>query len=548
MQSRGDLPRAVARPGSRVSAGTSGSSTICGRIATFVGSLPLTATVRFVREGRRTILPCSGDEPVPDQQCDLSARLRQAPGQTYLNTWHGTPFKRMGYDMPDGASESANTLRNFLSADFLLSQNEYMTTTMYEDAYRLRGAFTGLGHRRGLSASRPTSTSDDTTTDQPDADRRRDIDPGGGWCCTRRRGAARPSPDQRTIFDEILRTQSHLQDALGAQLPRHRQGCTSPYTSSRKSGAHVAQVLVPNDIRPTRCWRSRHAGDRLLVDLLRLPRHRKPIVFFVPDRDDYGGRSRHYLSMPTQLPGPVYSTIDQSWPTSFRRHRGSLDRAPRRVGADDSHRSRTAAPPARVIDIVFRGARDGYRLVSLADAPRIPADPSRRHAIQRHHTRRSTCFRTSTTTDIECRGSSPRIAGHSGEPGKVDTRATQFIRSGGMNGSKLSHLCDDRNARVRRDYTSGPAAGRDLGDEWTRCFGDSRSTRSSTSAATARSGPPCCCTHPAAGARSGCTTTCGGATQDHPWKTDGCSGRCERYSRSTTSTTRSSRCPNPCAK
>ncbi len=24
------------------------------------------------------------------------------PGQVYVNTWHGTPLKKMGYGMPDG--------------------------------------------------------------------------------------------------------------------------------------------------------------------------------------------------------------------------------------------------------------------------------------------------------------------------------------------------------------------------------------------------------------------------------------------------------------
>ena len=42
----------------------------------------------------------------------------------YINTWHGTPLKSMGYDMVEGNSGSANTVRNFLHADYLLSANE----------------------------------------------------------------------------------------------------------------------------------------------------------------------------------------------------------------------------------------------------------------------------------------------------------------------------------------------------------------------------------------------------------------------------------------
>jgi CDP-glycerol glycerophosphotransferase (TagB/SpsB family) len=65
-------------------------------------------------------------------------------GQTYLNTWHGTPVKRMGYDIGDGASRVANVVRNLLAADYLLSANPYMTAHMYEEAHLLGNLYGGL--------------------------------------------------------------------------------------------------------------------------------------------------------------------------------------------------------------------------------------------------------------------------------------------------------------------------------------------------------------------------------------------------------------------
>ncbi|OZB76987.1 MAG: hypothetical protein B7X41_21410 [Microbacterium sp. 14-71-5] len=64
-------------------------------------------------------------------------------GQVYLNTWHGTPLKLMGFDMPSGAVQSANTLRNFLMSDYLLAANPFMAETMYEGAYRLTNVYPG---------------------------------------------------------------------------------------------------------------------------------------------------------------------------------------------------------------------------------------------------------------------------------------------------------------------------------------------------------------------------------------------------------------------
>ena len=48
----------------------------------------------------------------------------------------------MGYDMPNGNIESANTERNFLQANYLLSPNEHHTK-MYTEAYKLKGIYEG---------------------------------------------------------------------------------------------------------------------------------------------------------------------------------------------------------------------------------------------------------------------------------------------------------------------------------------------------------------------------------------------------------------------
>jgi CDP-glycerol glycerophosphotransferase len=57
--------------------------------------------------------------------------------QVYLNTWHGTPLKRMGRDAPGPAHHIANTVANLGAADILLSSGKWMTRTMYAGAYGL---------------------------------------------------------------------------------------------------------------------------------------------------------------------------------------------------------------------------------------------------------------------------------------------------------------------------------------------------------------------------------------------------------------------------
>lgn len=62
--------------------------------------------------------------------------------QIYINTWHGIPLKTLGYDLPDANLAVANTMRNFLSADYLISPNSFHSD-IYLKAYKLDGLYEG---------------------------------------------------------------------------------------------------------------------------------------------------------------------------------------------------------------------------------------------------------------------------------------------------------------------------------------------------------------------------------------------------------------------
>ncbi|GMA94677.1 hypothetical protein GCM10025881_15010 [Pseudolysinimonas kribbensis] len=119
------------------------------------------------------------------------------PGQLYVNTWHGTPLKHMGYDMPDGALQSGNVLRNFLAADVLLAQSPWMTQQMYLDAYKLRGIYEDASSRSATPAStgrrsRPPKTPRCAPRSESGATR------AGRSSCTRRPGPERGSAHHAT--------------------------------------------------------------------------------------------------------------------------------------------------------------------------------------------------------------------------------------------------------------------------------------------------------------------------------------------------------------
>ena len=63
------------------------------------------------------------------------ALFQKRDDQVYLNTWHGTPLKKMGRDVDAAYAHIANTQENLAAADMLLSSGSYMTDTMYVGAY-----------------------------------------------------------------------------------------------------------------------------------------------------------------------------------------------------------------------------------------------------------------------------------------------------------------------------------------------------------------------------------------------------------------------------
>ncbi|MFT6924622.1 MAG: CDP-glycerol glycerophosphotransferase [Psychromonas sp.] len=62
--------------------------------------------------------------------------------QIYLNTWHGTPIKSLGTDLNEKLLEHQNVSRNFLHANYILTQNKH-TTDILIGRYDIEGIYSG---------------------------------------------------------------------------------------------------------------------------------------------------------------------------------------------------------------------------------------------------------------------------------------------------------------------------------------------------------------------------------------------------------------------
>ncbi len=80
--------------------------------------------------------------------------FEKRPEQVYINTWHGVPTKSMGYEHTVERVENARgPARNYLMANYIVSANRFMTDVMYRRAYKADGLFEGTVLETGYPRS-----------------------------------------------------------------------------------------------------------------------------------------------------------------------------------------------------------------------------------------------------------------------------------------------------------------------------------------------------------------------------------------------------------
>lgn len=63
-------------------------------------------------------------------------------GQIYINTWHGVPLKKIGFDLYDGAELTKNVGRSFLQTDYMISDNSFLSDK-YINSFKLKNIYEG---------------------------------------------------------------------------------------------------------------------------------------------------------------------------------------------------------------------------------------------------------------------------------------------------------------------------------------------------------------------------------------------------------------------
>ena len=440
--------------------------------------------VSFVRFGSYAYYVALSRSKYLVNNATFPVQFGKREGQVYLNTWHGTPLKAMGYDVPGAALLTRNVVRNFLSADYLLAPND-TTSEMYLSAFRMRNIYEGAI----LDVGSPRVDRQTLTDDQKQQFRAR----------LRERGVS--VDDRETILyaptwhgsfyapiNDIQQLRARV-DAISSQIDSGKYRLLlkvhQQVYKHAKDVADIREILVPNDLPTNEVLAVTDVlitdYSSIFIDFLATGR---PVLFFAPDLREY--RSTRGLNLPAdQWPGPVTSDLDELIGYVKNLHTGAADDpvvayTDQYATARERYCARENGSAANdVIDIVFRGRAAGPNVRRNFSDGRTSLLIHVGGLLENGITASALCLLDNIdygTYDVSVTfplGSSTTRA-HMVD--RINRNVRLLPRFGGTNGSKLqvtSMLAVKMRTRRQHKRSLSTHAAL-LRDEWVRCFGAAR--------------------------------------------------------------------------
>jgi CDP-glycerol glycerophosphotransferase len=236
----------------------------------------------------------------------LPNNYRKRPGTTYLQTWHGTPLKRIGFDndrwkeKPRGLDHMA---RDFAKWDFLVSQNPF-STEIFRRAFRFDGEILETGYPRNDALSSP-----EAAVTRARVREELGIEDGVRAILYAPTWRDNVVDDRGALKFALALDAERLEAALGADhrllVRLHYLLASAPIAGV---GTFVRNVSGRPDIRDLYL-----AADVLVTDyssaMFDFAVTGKPIVFFPYDLDEYKDSVRgFYFDLEAEAPGPLCRT------------------------------------------------------------------------------------------------------------------------------------------------------------------------------------------------------------------------------------------------
>ncbi|MEH7129901.1 CDP-glycerol glycerophosphotransferase family protein [Neobacillus drentensis] len=229
--------------------------------------------------------------------------------QIYINTWHGTPLKSMGFDIPGNPAHSQNVVRNFLSADYLLSPNDH-TTKILLGSYKLNGLYNGEIIQEGYPRI--------DLTYQTDSEKFKLFLEGLGLATDKNKQTLLYAPTwkgtnvskAKNDMFQIISDMNYLRNKVGKDYNLLVKVHPFLYDQARKF-SEIKDILIPDFVDTNELL---SVVDLLITDYSSIFFDylvtNKPILFYIWDYDDYREERGMYLSE-DELPGPTLFTIEE---------------------------------------------------------------------------------------------------------------------------------------------------------------------------------------------------------------------------------------------
>ncbi|UDM73823.1 CDP-glycerol glycerophosphotransferase family protein [Vagococcus fluvialis] len=228
--------------------------------------------------------------------------------QIYINTWHGTPLKHMGFDIPGSVNHSQNVLRNFLMTDYILSPNNH-TTNIFVESYKLKGLYPGKILEGGYPRIDLTLNSDkDEIKEKIKSYGTKLGEKPILLFCPTWKGTSihNTSDDIDQIISETLTLVNKFKDKYEVLLKVH------PFVFNKMKEEESIKTFLISDLVDANEVLS--VVDVLITDYSSIFFDflvtKKPIIFYSWDKDMYAENRGMYLNE-NQFPGPTAENINE---------------------------------------------------------------------------------------------------------------------------------------------------------------------------------------------------------------------------------------------
>lgn len=235
------------------------------------------------------------------------AYFTKKQNQIYINTWHGTPLKHMGFDIENNLFGAQNTMKNFLSSDFIITPNSY-TSAIFKQAFKLENindnAIVEVGYPR-IDATLNTEKADMIHYLKSVHNNNIDDSPillySPTW-----RGENVNDPDDNV--EELIKTVNSLNKNTDYQVLLK----VHPFIYEKaKSYSELNSYLIDDTVDTNELL---SIVDLLVTDYSSIFFDflvtKKPIIFYIPDYEFYQQNRGLYLDL-NSLPGPsIYDVRD----------------------------------------------------------------------------------------------------------------------------------------------------------------------------------------------------------------------------------------------